>query len=355
MNFIKNQIIKMRISARNLFVFLKFILGKDYNCLKNSNKKIILFDTPDHGNLGDHAIAIAEQKFLRDNFDCVISEFTHNEYCLFKRYIVNKIQKEDTIIITGGGFIGTLWKEEQDIIMDILNQFKYNHIVIMPQTAFFSSDEIGINEENKFKVALNNCTDITVMLRDKCSFKKIKELDTSAKLLLVPDIVTYLRHSTNARRENKVLLCLRTDMEKVINTSALEPVLSYLNSKDLILANTDTVVPRLVSKAKRKYELNKKLVEFSSAKLVITDRLHGMLLATITSTPCLAFDNISGKVFGTYEFIKYLDYIKFAETNTDIFKKLTDLIETNKYSAYNNTALEKYYSAMAAAIKGEKK
>ncbi len=31
----------------------------------NKNKKIFLFGTPMHGNLGDHAIAIQEQYFLK--------------------------------------------------------------------------------------------------------------------------------------------------------------------------------------------------------------------------------------------------------------------------------------------------
>ena len=34
----------------------------------NKNKKIFLFGTPMHGNLGDHAIAIQEQYFFEDFF-----------------------------------------------------------------------------------------------------------------------------------------------------------------------------------------------------------------------------------------------------------------------------------------------
>lgn len=37
--------------------------------MKNShNRKIILFGTPMHGNLGDHAIALQEQYFFEDFF-----------------------------------------------------------------------------------------------------------------------------------------------------------------------------------------------------------------------------------------------------------------------------------------------
>lgn len=56
-----------------------------------------------------------------------------------------------------------------------------------------------------------------------------------------------------------------------------------------------------VSVNNRKSELLKKLEEFRSNKLIITDRLHGMIMACLAGTPCIAFDNSSKK---------YLEYIK---------------------------------------------
>lgn len=43
---------------------------------------------------------------------------------------------------------------------------------------------------------------------------------------------------------------------------------------------------------------------FKSAKLVITDRLHGMIFCYLTNTPCLVFQNNNHKVRETYEWIK---------------------------------------------------
>ena len=55
-----------------------------------------------------------------------------------------------------------------------------------------------------------------------------------------------------------------------------------------------------------------KLQEFSTARLVITDRLHGMVFAAITGTACIAFRNYNYKIEGTYEWIEYLQYIQFS-------------------------------------------
>lgn len=48
--------------------------------------------------------------------------------------------------------------------------------------------------------------------------------------------------------------------------------------------------------------------------MVITDRLHGMIFAAITGTPCIAFDNISKKVSGVYKWIESLEYIKVVNS-----------------------------------------
>ena len=57
----------------------------------------------------------------------------------------------------------------------------------------------------------------------------------------------------------------------------------------------------------------KKLDEFRKSKLVVTDRLHGMLFAAITGTPCIALGNSSGKVKGVYDWLTHLDYIQYVD------------------------------------------
>jgi len=56
------------------------------------------------------------------------------------------------------------------------------------------------------------------------------------------------------------------------------------------------------------------LNDFSSSKLVVTDRLHGMVFSAITETPCIVINSLSPKVEGCYEWLKDLDYICFASS-----------------------------------------
>ena len=67
--------------------------------------------------------------------------------------------------------------------------------------------------------------------------------------------------------------------------------------------DSDTVVGRQISPDQREGEVLSKLEEFSSAELVITDRLHGMIFCAVTGTPCIVINSKSPKVRGCYQWI----------------------------------------------------
>ena len=67
------------------------------------------------------------------------------------------------------------------------------------------------------------------------------------------------------------------------------------------------------------------LNKFLSAKVVITDRLHGMVFAVITKTPCIITKSLDHKVPGTYKWIKNLNYIKMIDDLE--FEKIENIID----------------------------
>ena len=87
-------------------------------------------------------------------------------------------------------------------------------------------------------------------------------------------------------------------------------------SKKLII--TDTVSPGDMPIEERRLVVEGKLSEFSTASLVITDRLHGMIFAAITETPCIVLNSLSHKIRGCYEWISNLDYIRFADSIDEV-------------------------------------
>ena len=78
-------------------------------------------------------------------------------------------------------------------------------------------------------------------------------------------------------------------------------------------------VPYGVPAEVREFEVERKFDEFRRARLVITDRLHGMIFAAITGTPCIALNNSSGKVEGVWSlWLRHLDYVKFVREAAEI-------------------------------------
>ena len=113
---------------------------------------------------------------------------------------------------------------------------------------------------------------------------------------------------------------MHSSLEKRISDSLLSESIKY--------RYIDTVDSRIISFKARNKHLNNKLDVFLKAELVITDRLHAMIFSTITHTPCIAYDNLSRKVSGVYEWIKALPYVKII--NSDSTVTLSDINETRR-------------------------
>jgi len=113
---------------------------------------------------------------------------------------------------------------------------------------------------------------------------------------------------------------------------------------------TDTVIERGVSIDERYVVLDSKFDEFRKAKLVITDRLHGMLFAAVTGTPCIALDNKSGKVRGCYQTIKHLKYIEVVSNLNEISDYVVRLLRLGSCE-YDNNCLLQYYDKLAQIIR----
>lgn len=313
------------------------------------NKCIFLMATPCHGNLGDHAIVYAEYKFLNDmNLINQLIEIKNYEYLKYKDIIKKYINKDDVIIIDGGGNLGTLWPHEDDKISEIIESYINNRIIVFPQTCFYSNDFEGKERIKKSIDIYSKHKDLTITLRDKHSYEFICRNFPTVKSIYVPDIVLYINNVSKDIVRSGVLLCFRKDLEKVVTEKEINKIKEYLKSKNISYIETDTIINKEVTKKNRNQELSKKWNEFSKAGLVITDRLHGMIFATITGTPCIAIDNKSKKVSGVYNWISSLEYIKICD---DILKVKDEIQNLYKYkSKYNRKILVNEFNKISMEL-----
>ena len=90
--------------------------------------------------------------------------------------------------------------------------------------------------------------------------------------------------------------------------------------------------------------------EIGKRKLVITDRLHGMIFCAITGTPCIVFSNYNHKVKGSLKWLEHLNYIRFLDDSSKTEETLKELINI-KETKYDNTDILKNLNKIVEKIK----
>lgn len=289
-------------------------------------RAIIIVATPVHGNLGDHAIVYAEYCFFKDlGLEDRILEISGDDYSFCKKDLNRMLFQKDLIVIDGGGNLGVLWPWEDDKISEIILSYKRNPILIFPQTCFYTNDEDSRRRLDNNEIIYSKSGNLLITLRDKKSFDFCRVHFTHTKCELVPDIVLYLlgrmEFAFEMRREG-ILFCFRKDLERVVSVNEIEQIRSYAKGLQIPYKEISTVKEYRIDRNSRISELNAIWKDFASAKLVVTDRLHGMIFAAINGTPCLALDNISKKVSGVWEMLSELNYIKVCSDMNEIIENI---------------------------------
>lgn len=328
-----------------LVVYITFPLGK----------KILIPGTPEHQNLGDSAIVIAQKEFLKKCGipDNRIKEVSFSEYKLYRKLLVRFVNKNLLITQVGGGNMGNQWIEEEQLHRDLLTDFPNNSQIIFPQTVFYTSTDFGEQEKQKSVKYYNGREKITLFARENKSYEIMKALYPETSVLLVPDIVlstTQDVFGVQKQKRDKILLCLRNDVEKAMTADSNAQIEHYLKVHEFSYRITDMYSIGYVSKNNRYDCIRRKMEEFASARLVITDRLHGMVFSAITGTPCIVFGNYNYKVEGTYEWIKYLKYIRFVKSVDEMEKVFSQLYFMERCE-YNNSPLRSKFEILAKIVK----
>lgn len=303
-------------------------------------RRYFIMGVPTHGNLGDHAISIAQLKLLSDMFEeNEIIEIDRATYKHKKRKLMKIVSKKDIIVIPGGGWLGNQWYHNEKMVEDVIKTFKDNKVIILPQTIYFEQSKDQLWQINNAKECFSN-KKLLFALRDMKSYEFCKK-EFKTRNVFCPDLVLSLSSKYQLTRSG-VLLCFRDDCEKEIAEGEKNKLIKWINEKFKNIKYTTTVIGH-VSISKRQVAVGKKLREFSRAQLVITDRLHAMIFAAITGTPCVAFDNSSNKVSGVCQWLKHLEYIKVVASFTEAQECICSLIDkkNNQYVAPSFEELKK--------------
>lgn len=343
------------LDEKNIVWFSWTVVSTAFNFEKlNSNdgiqkSKMFLFNTPDYVNLGDHAIAVAEDIYIREHFGEYYEFGSHSCYPDALEYLKKYITEKDILLFQGGGNLGSLWRVNEEIFRNLLKNFSNNNVIVFPQSIYYGDSEEEKCYFKESKKIYNEHKNLTICVRDERSYEFVKK-SYACKCLLLPDMVLTLNYDKQRERTGIGVL-LRDDKEK------LTPCDMRGSIDELIKIVEESKVPLTHHPVEfisdRKERIAQILEEYASCKLVITDRLHGMIFSAITNTPCIAFDNSYHKVSGVYK--KWLKKYKYIEC-VDSFSKesllslIREKLELRDCLKYNTDTYKREFDVLTKHI-----
>lgn len=280
--------------------------------MKKECRRMWLMGIPEHTNIGDSIITLAVEKFLERNLsDYEVIKVSTKEYFINKEILYDNINREDIVLITGGGFLGDLWFDGE-LVLDVLKLFRHNKCIILPQSLWFI-EESGSYRSELGKL-LSSHDNVKVCFREKYSYVRAKDTFGGIEQHLIPDMALYLQNDNMHLGRQGIALCLRSDKESILTDEDKQFVVDFLEDKKETIVHMSMHTDEFFADMEKEDIVAGKLREISTYELVVTDTLHCMISCVITGTPCIALNNLTSKVSGVYEWVKSLDYVRYIDT-----------------------------------------
>lgn len=167
---------------------------------------VVLLCTPERGNLGDQAVALAEVQMLKEAFpgmrvmECSGAQMDkllklERRGVTLPFALTGRINR-NPYYIHGGGVLGELRQEEEDRFRTILRSFPNRKIIVFPQTVYFNlSDTWGRAFFEESKKIYSEHPNLTVFVRERNSYDFLRTYMPEVHTELAPDGVACIKKS----------------------------------------------------------------------------------------------------------------------------------------------------------------
>lgn len=313
-----------------------------------------ILGAPRYGNLGDLALLRGEVEFIQKYFpDYKVKEVTNGKIS----YIPNnvRVSKSNNIYaLQAGGNIGTLYPVIHFYQEIALRNINSNNLMIFPQTFYYDTTTQFGRELLEQSCKLYQSKNIQVFTREKSSYDFVSQKFQNVDVSLVPDIALMIdgtEYSKAVKEREGLFLCLRNDSERTLTNEKLDIILTkseqYFGS-NIIEGDTHRYNDD-VDDDTFKY-VEPLLETIGTKRMMVTDRLHGMIFAAITNTPCIVITSKSPKVKGVYQWIKHLPYIKLVEDLEDLDNAFEAVLAVEN-PHFDNSNLQQEFEKLANSIR----
>lgn len=264
------------------------LLATLYRTHVAAGSRYALVDFPDHANVGDSAIWLGELAMLRQvtgrdpSYISTWHDFDLNAFV--------SACPDGLLFLHGGGNLGDIWPHHQRFREDILTSVRDRPVVQLPQSIHFRLPM----HVDRFAALVADHPDFVLYVRD------MQSLDFARKHLacpshLAPDSAYALGEQVRAMPQCDVLMLMRTDDERrgYMPPSADSSIVVDWLKDD---ADLPVGVDAGIREAQAVARVNRGLRLLERGRVVVTDRLHGHILADLLGIPHVVLDNEYGKI-----------------------------------------------------------
>ncbi len=280
-------------------------------------EKVALMHFPSHRNPGDAAIALGAIAVLRRLGAQVAYVCTRDSY---RADSARQAIREGTVFLNGGGSLGDRWPWEQSFREEVIADFSENPIVQLPQSVNFTSDAAleaarrGLDHRR-----------LTILYRDRASYEQGSSV-FAAPATLCPDLAFAHPTLPIASSPQQQALCLgRLDSDSTgqiqrlrgsqfvhgdwpfsaasLSNWLLTRVVKRIHQRSVgpgMQAALDRSLTRMLPAIGRAM-VSAAVRHLGKHAVLVTDRLHAHVFATILGIPQVLVDTRDGKLSDFYE------------------------------------------------------
>lgn len=261
-----------------------------------------LADFPHHFNCGDHVIWLGCLR-IAEEFGIRVCSTTSSQM-----YRPEKLTATGPIVINGGGNLGGLYPHHDELRLRILADFPDRPIVQMPQSIeLTNADALG-----RLKRAIARHGGFTLLVRDDRSLA-IARREFDCRTELVPDAAFALGDLERRPPRAEVAVQARRDAEASGERISGYPTVDWNKAGIISLRNLGRSAvsvadklpsPALASSVANRFarqNLDRAIRTLSGGRLLVTDRLHGHVIATLCGIEHVVVNDRYGKVRALWE------------------------------------------------------
>jgi exopolysaccharide biosynthesis predicted pyruvyltransferase EpsI len=274
-----------------------------------------LLDYPNHANVGDSAIWLGEINMLSNRVSLV---YFCDKDTYRREQLAETLGPDDIILLHGGGNLGDLWVDHQELRERVIHDFPRHRIIQLPQTIYFRE----ASNLNRARDIFNAHAGFLLLCRDRASLQFARR-EFTGLAMLCPDMALGLgplpRETSPcldalwlSRTDEESAQCAHPEIptgvemtdwldEQTTPTCQRNWSLSERLAKDG--SQWKVLLPPLMENFNElaRERLRRGCEILGRGRSVITDRLHGHILCMLLGIPHVLIDNSYGKVSGFYE------------------------------------------------------